>query len=100
MPRSLFFTPMKKPGNLASDGTSSDSLNDAAVYVIDADTSAATSEVVIEGMSDDLITKLRVDDVEAWGNTDGGFDIKAPDAVLTGCIARENKRNFRVALRH
>jgi Alpha-L-arabinofuranosidase B, catalytic len=270
VPRSPFFTPMKKPGNLASDGTSSDSLNDAAVYVIDADTSAATSEVVIEGMSDDLtplealflsdrvrpytsynrahrrypgqggfelkssniifrnikfrdfgygciqvttvcdnvtfediafdnirrgiwvkstggltdskmrrlvgkgtsksfieldgtgsvieigafdldgdgqsgdnfalgihltgtyddvwvhdgktgnyrigvndpdytdywncdglaaegtVTKLRVDDVEAWGSTDGGFDIKAPDAVLTNCISRENKRNFRL----
>jgi Alpha-L-arabinofuranosidase B, catalytic len=42
------------------------------------------------------VTNLRIDDVEAWGNTDGGFDIKAPDAVLTNCISRENKRNFRL----
>jgi hypothetical protein len=42
------------------------------------------------------VTKLRVDNVEAWGNTDGGLDIKAPDAVLTNCIARENKRNYRL----
>ena len=42
------------------------------------------------------VTKLRVDNVEAWGNTDGGFDIKAPDAVLTNCISRENKRNYRL----
>jgi hypothetical protein len=42
------------------------------------------------------ITKLRVDRVESWGNTDGGFDIKAPDAVLTNCISRENKRNYRL----
>jgi hypothetical protein len=42
------------------------------------------------------VTKLRVDNVEAYGCTDGGLDIKAPDAVLTNCVARENKRNFRL----
>jgi Alpha-L-arabinofuranosidase B, catalytic len=42
------------------------------------------------------ITKLRIDDVLTWGNTDGGFDIKGVDAVLTRCIARENKRNYRM----
>jgi hypothetical protein len=267
--RGHYPVPMKKPGNLASDNSSSDTLNDGAVYTINADTSAATSEVVIEGMSDDLtpleaillsdrirpytsqnkahrrysgqggfdvqsdnlifrnikfrdfgyavqitgtcdnvafedialdnvrrgiwlksgatltnskiigivgkgtsktfiklegtysaieigdfeldgdgqsgdnfalgihldgtsddvwvhdgktgnyriglndpdytdywncdglaaegtVTKLRVDNVESWGNTDGGFDIKAPDAVLTNCISRENKRNYRL----
>ena len=52
--RGPYPVPMKKPGNLASDNSSSDTLNDGAVYTINADTSAATSEVVIEGMSDDL----------------------------------------------
>jgi hypothetical protein len=42
------------------------------------------------------VTNLRIDNVESWGNTDAGFDIKAPDAVLTNCISRENKRNYRL----
>jgi hypothetical protein len=46
--------------------------------------------------AESTVTGLRIDRVESWGNTDGGFDIKAPDAVLTNCISRENKRNYRL----
>jgi hypothetical protein len=42
------------------------------------------------------VTNLRVDNVEAYGCTDGGFELKAPDTVLTNCVARQNKRNFRL----
>ena len=47
--------PSKSPGALASDNTSSNGSNDATTLVLDADTSAASSEVVIEGMSDDMV---------------------------------------------
>jgi hypothetical protein len=30
------------------------------------------------------------------GSTDGGFDCKSRDVVLTDCVAEDNKRNFRI----
>jgi hypothetical protein len=42
------------------------------------------------------VTNLRVDNVEAYGCTDGVFELKAPDTVLTNCVARDNQRNFRL----
>lgn len=32
----------------------------------------------------------------ARGSTDGGFDCKSRDVVLRGCVAEDNKRNFRI----
>lgn len=31
----------------------------------------------------------------AWGNTDGGWDLKSDNVKLTDCIGIQNKRNFR-----
>lgn len=31
----------------------------------------------------------------ATGSTDGGFDLKSSDVRLSGCVAKDNKRNFR-----
>lgn len=31
----------------------------------------------------------------AWGNTDGGWDLKSDNVKLTDCISIQNKRNFR-----
>ncbi len=32
----------------------------------------------------------------ATGSTDGGFDLKSTDVRLTNCVAKDNKRNFRL----
>jgi Alpha-L-arabinofuranosidase B, catalytic len=42
------------------------------------------------------ITNLLVERVEAYDCTDGGFDIKAVNAVLRKCKAARNKRNYRL----
>lgn len=35
-------------------------------------------------------------DCMAFDNTDGGWDVKATDVVLRGCVSFRNKRNYRV----
>lgn len=50
-----------------------------------------------DGFSDEPGNKdIRYEDCEARGSTDGGFDCKSRDVTLTGCVAEDNKRNFRV----
>lgn len=38
---------------------------------------------------------VRFENTRAFGNTDGGYDIKSTRTVLVGAVAADNKRNFR-----
>jgi len=50
-----------------------------------------------DGFSDEPgNANIRYEACEARGSTDGGFDCKSRDLVLTDCIAEDNKRNFRI----
>lgn len=50
-----------------------------------------------DGFSDEPDNaNIRYEACEARGSTDGGFDCKSRDVVLTDCIAEDNKRNFRI----
>jgi hypothetical protein len=50
-----------------------------------------------DGFSDEENNRnIRYEACEARGSTDGGFDCKSRDLVLTDCVAEDNKRNFRV----
>jgi hypothetical protein len=50
-----------------------------------------------DGFSDEPDNSaIRYETCEARGSTDGGFDCKSRDVVLTDCIAEDNKRNFRI----
>lgn len=50
-----------------------------------------------DGFSDESDnSNIRYEACEARGSTDGGFDCKSRDLVLTDCIAEDNKRNFRI----
>lgn len=39
---------------------------------------------------------IAISNHNASGCTDGGYDMKAENVVLDGCIAQDNKRNFRI----
>jgi hypothetical protein len=50
-----------------------------------------------DGFSDEPDNRnIRYEACEARGATDGGFDCKSRDVVLTDCVAEDNKRNFRI----
>jgi hypothetical protein len=50
-----------------------------------------------DGFSDEGNNRgIRYEACEARGCTDGGFDCKSRDVVLEGCVAEDNKRNFRI----
>jgi hypothetical protein len=50
-----------------------------------------------DGFSDEPDNaNIRYEACEARGSTDGGFDCKSQDVVLTDCVAEDNKRNFRI----
>jgi hypothetical protein len=50
-----------------------------------------------DGFSDESGNRdVRYEDCIARGSTDGGFDCKSRDVVLTNCVADDNKRNFRI----
>jgi hypothetical protein len=50
-----------------------------------------------DGFSDERGNRqIRYLDCRATGCTDGGFDLKSTDVVLINCVARGNKRNFRL----
>ena len=50
-----------------------------------------------DGFSDEPDnSSIRYEACEARGATDGGFDCKSRDVVLTDCVAEDNKRNFRI----
>lgn len=38
---------------------------------------------------------VRFENTRAYGNTDGGYDLKSSQTVLDGAVAEANKRNFR-----
>ena len=42
------------------------------------------------------VARVRFEDTEATGSTDGGYDIKSSETVLVRALARDNKRNFRI----
>lgn len=49
-----------------------------------------------DGFSDERGNKdIQYVDCIATGSTDGGFDLKSSDVRLSGCVAKDNKRNFR-----
>lgn len=39
---------------------------------------------------------IRISDHRSAGHSDGGYDLKSEDTVLTRCIAEDNKRNYRL----
>jgi hypothetical protein len=39
---------------------------------------------------------IRISDHRSAGHSDGGYDLKSEDTVLTRCIAEDNKRNYRI----
>jgi hypothetical protein len=50
-----------------------------------------------DGFSDERgNSRIRYLDCRASDCTDGGFDLKSTDVVMIGCVARGNKRNFRL----
>lgn len=50
-----------------------------------------------DGFSDEEQNQgIRYEACEARGATDGGFDCKSRGVVFEGCIAEDNKRNFRI----
>lgn len=50
-----------------------------------------------DGFSDERGNKaIQYLDCTATGSTDGGFDLKSTDVQLTNCVAKDNKRNFRL----
>ncbi len=50
-----------------------------------------------DGFSDERGNKaIRYLDCMATGSTDGGFDLKSTYVQLTNCVAKDNKRNFRL----
>jgi hypothetical protein len=46
--------------------------------------------------AEESVSHLLFEDTRAFGNTDGGYDIKAQDTVMIRPYASDNKRNFRV----
>lgn len=40
--------------------------------------------------------RIRFRQCSAWGNSDGGFDLKSSETVLDDCISGRNARNFRL----
>lgn len=50
-----------------------------------------------DGFSDERGNKaIQYLDCTATGSTDGGFDLKSTDVTLSDCLAKDNKRNFRL----
>ena len=39
---------------------------------------------------------IRISDHRSAGHSDGGYDLKSEDTILTRCIAEDNKRNYRI----
>lgn len=39
---------------------------------------------------------ITYEDCESYGNTDAGYDLKSINAVMTRCIAEDNKKNFKL----
>lgn len=50
-----------------------------------------------DGFSDERGNRgIQYIDCIATGSSDGGFDLKSADVRLSGCVAKDNKRNFRL----
>jgi serralysin len=41
-------------------------------------------------------SNIRISNHRSAGNSDGGYDLKSEDTILSGCVSEDNKRNFRI----